>query len=93
MGALAATGRKRRGFKEGGPKYGKMTARGFVNSTVLPSRVHVFSDPFVLTGGVDLDMRGIKKNIEPSGALRRTTVHHDPEPAWGESSRIVLGEN
>jgi len=28
MGALAAAGRKRRGFKEGGLSYGEMTARG-----------------------------------------------------------------
>jgi len=32
-----------------------------------------------LTGGVDPDIRGIKKITIPSGALRRTTVHHDPE--------------
>ena len=40
MGALAAAGRKRRGFKEGGLAYGEMTARGFVNSAILPSGVH-----------------------------------------------------
>jgi len=45
------------------------------------------------TGGVDPDIRGITKNTEPSGALRRTTVHHDPELLWGESARIVRGEN
>jgi len=45
------------------------------------------------TGGVDPDIRGIKKNTEPSGTLRRTTVHHDPELVWGESARIVRGEN
>jgi len=32
MGALAAAGRKRRDFKEGGVVYGEMTARGSVNS-------------------------------------------------------------
>ena len=30
------------------------------------------------TGGVDPDTRGIKKITEPSGVLRRTTVHHSP---------------
>ena len=105
MGAPAAAGRKRRGFKEGGLAYGEVTARGPVNSAALPSRVHGFltSEPFVLTcrvgrwemvvwltivsypspsaqvdvapstGGVDPDIRGIKKDTEPSGALRRTT--------------------
>jgi len=122
MGALAAAGRMRSGFKDGGLAYGEMTARGFVNSAALPSRVH-FSEPFVLacrmgrwgvvvlltsvtepsssaqvdvapsTGGVDPDTRGIKKNTEPSGALRRTTVHHDPKLVWGESAPIVRGEN
>ena len=42
MGALAAAGCKRRGFKEGGLAYGEMTSRGFVNSAALPFRVHVF---------------------------------------------------
>ena len=42
MGALAAAEHKHRGFKEDGLAYGEMTARGFVNSAVLPSRVHVF---------------------------------------------------
>ena len=42
MGALAAAGRKRRGFKEGGLAYGEMTARGLVNSAILPSRIHFF---------------------------------------------------
>ena len=28
-------------------------------------------------GGVDSDIRGIKNFTEPSGALRRTTVHHE----------------
>ena len=55
MEALAAAGRKRRGFME---TYG-----------------------------------GIKKNTEPSGGLRRTIVHHDAELLWGESARIVRGEN
>jgi len=41
-GALAAAGRNRCGFKEGGLAYGEMTARGFVNSAILPIRVHVF---------------------------------------------------
>jgi len=35
MGTLAAAGRKRCGFKEGGLAYGEMTARGFVNSSGL----------------------------------------------------------
>ena len=42
MGALAAAGRKSRSFKEGGLAYGELTARGYVNSAILPSRVHVF---------------------------------------------------
>jgi len=42
MGALAAAGRKRRGFKEGGLAHGEITARGFVNSAVLPFRIHIF---------------------------------------------------
>jgi len=42
MGALAAAGCQRRGFKEVGLAHGEMTARGFVNSAILPSRVHVF---------------------------------------------------
>jgi len=45
MGALAqlvASGRKRRGFKEGGLAYGDATARWFVNSAILPSRLHFF---------------------------------------------------
>ena len=45
------------------------------------------------TGGVDPDIRGIKKNTEPRGALCCTTVHHEPELVWGESARIVRGEN
>jgi len=31
------------------------------------------------TGGVDPNIWGIKKNKEPSGALCRNTVYHDPE--------------
>jgi len=81
MGALTAAGRKRRGLKEGGLAYGEVTARG-AQIDVAPS-----------TGGVDPDTRGIKKNAEPSGALRCITVHHDPELLWGESARIVRGEN
>ena len=81
MGALAAAGRKRRSFKEGGLAYGEVTARG-AQFDVAPSM-----------GGVDQNIRGIKKKKEPSGALRRTTVHHEPELAWGESARIVRGEN
>ena len=34
------------------------------------------------TGGVDPDIRGIKKNTEKRGALRRITVYHDPELYW-----------
>ena len=41
-GALAAAGRKRRGYKEGGLAYGEITARGSFYSAVLPSQVHVF---------------------------------------------------
>ena len=37
MGALAAVGRKRRDFKEGGLAYSEITARGFVNSAIPPS--------------------------------------------------------
>ena len=69
MRPQAAAGRKRRGFKEGGLAYGEMTARG-AQPDVAPSM-----------GGVDPYTRGFKKNTEPSGALRRTTVHHDPERA------------
>jgi len=36
------------------------------------------------TSGVDPDIRGIKKNTEPSGALRRTAVHHGLELVWAE---------
>ena len=81
MGALAAAGRKRRGFKEGGLAYGKRTAR-VAQVDVAPS-----------TSSVDPDIRGIKMDTESSGALRRTTVHHDPELAWGEIAHIVRGEN
>ena len=44
-------------------------------------------------GGVDPDIRGIKKNMKPSGALRRTTVIHEPKLIRGESARIVQGKN
>ena len=80
MGVLVAAGRKRRGFKEDGLAYGEITAQG-TTVDVAPS-----------TGSADPDIRGIKKNTEPSGAPRRTTVHHDPELVWGESARIVRGE-
>ena len=40
------------------------------------------------TGGAGPDIRGIKKNTEPSGALRRTTVHHDPELVWVNGVRL-----
>ena len=81
VGALALAGCKRRGFKKGGLAYGEMTARG-AQIDVAPS-----------TGGVDPDIRGIKKNMEPSGALRCTTLHHDPELLWDESARVARGEN
>ena len=42
MGALAAAGRKRLGFKEGGLAYCETTAQGSVNSAILPYQVHVF---------------------------------------------------
>ena len=45
------------------------------------------------TGGVDPNIWGIKKNKEPSGALCRNTVYHDPELLWGEKARIVRGEH
>ena len=69
MGVLVAAGRKRRGFKEDGLAYGEITAQG-TTVDVAPS-----------TGSADPDIRGIKKNIEPSGALRYTTVHRDSKIA------------
>jgi len=82
MGALVAAGRRRRGFKEGGLAYSEMTCRGG-QVDVAPS-----------TGGVDPDIREIKENTALSGALRRTTVHHDPKLLCGESASIVVrGEN
>ena len=45
------------------------------------------------TGGIDPDIRGIKKYSEPSGVLRRTAVHRDLKLLWGGSARIVRGEN
>jgi len=38
------------------------------------------------TGGVDPDTRGIKMDMEPSGALRRTAVYRDLELVWDESA-------
>jgi len=43
------------------------------------------------TGGVYPNIRGIKKNTEPSWALSHTTVHQDPKLVWGGSARIVRG--
>jgi len=50
-------------------------------------------DAAPLIGGIDPDVRGVKKNTEPSGELRRTTVHHESKHALGENARIVRGEN
>jgi len=44
------------------------------------------SDVALSTGGVDPGIRGNKKNKESNGALRRRTVHHEPELAVPKSS-------
>jgi len=43
------------------------------------------------TGGVDSDIRGIEKNTEPSGALRRTIVYHESELLRDIGACIVRG--